>query len=113
MSQLALDWSAPEVKLNSTAPQERAPALQAACWRVLGRLVEGPATGAELEALAGRRFGARLSELRALIYWWAGESYRDPIPYPGSGSNPIYRLAPWAAEIAADLLDRRTRSVRT
>lgn len=58
--------AAPEVGLRSKAPREALPRLSGARLRVLDRLRIGPATNAELLAVGGFRYGARLHELRQI-----------------------------------------------
>lgn len=60
------------VRLNRTVEDRDVPRLTAAVRRLVDRLREGPATGDELEAIAGRRFSARLGEARdsGLIKGW-------------------------------------------
>jgi hypothetical protein len=112
-AQQLLDFSRPEIQTNPSlrdAPETRLRTLQAACWRCLARLVEGEARAHELEVLGGRRFGSRLNELRRYLRQqlhgdsWAGS---DPIPYPGSGSDPLYHLLPQYLETARQALERR------
>lgn len=120
MTQLALALDptpASEPRLNPTAPADRRTTLQAACWRALERLAEGPATADELRRVAGWRFGARLGELRPWLAWAAGRApylavhrkdrARNPIPEPDGTANPVYRLSPWGIVAARGLLQRR------
>ena len=92
----------PALKLTPTIARHAAGKFQRACWRCLDRLERGPAFGNELEALAGRRFGARLGQLRPYLRALCGFNPSDktmkPIlcSDPKDGTDPVYMLAVWA-----------------
>ena len=91
----------PVLVLNPTAPKERKLHLQAACWRVLSRLEQGPATARELLDVGGFRYAARVDELRRYLRALCGYPVDDrsvnPILCSRPGhANPTFMLAGWA-----------------
>ena len=104
----------PALVLNPTAPKERKLKMQRAGYLILDRLVQGPATTAELMALIGSPcYGRRVDELRrylrVLCGYNAGEKSTNPILcLRPSSSNPTWMLADWA-EPEARTANRRRR----
>lgn len=124
--QLPLDLNPAPVSLPRLNPStdpatpERKMQLQAACWRALELLLQGPADAVALRSVAGWRYGARLNELRPWIAWKAGRApylavfqgdpERNPIACDrASESNPVYVLAAWAVGPGRALLEQRPK----
>lgn len=123
MSQLPLALPVvPTIPLNSTAPRERAPRLQEACWLALRRLCfGGEVPASDFDALSGRRTAARIGELRPVLANRAGRSYAPGVDKPGSDADPIpcredkatgaawYTLRPWAIDAAQAMIEEKYR----
>lgn len=123
---LPLDLT-PAPVLNVTAPVERKKELTGKafeCLRLLAVDAINGMTGVDgyiLENFAGRRFGARLGELRPFLATLAGREFvplrkgRPSINNPvaveiGAGGDGIYRLEPWAVEVAREAVMAYDRS---
>jgi hypothetical protein len=82
--QEVFDFSPPVVALSSLDARKPKPAIRKklgrAALNILGRLQEGPASWRDLQAVGGRRFSARLHEIRD-----AGHVIIGPEPLPERG----------------------------
>ena len=122
--QSVLDFTPPAVPvpaLNATAPRERSRELGEKHFALLATLLPGAhgaheVSGNDLEAIGGRRFGARLGELRPHLATVAGREFVPMRRGHAPVNNPIlcrevratgaswYWLDPWAIEPASTAL---------
>lgn len=110
-------------KLNRTVEARDKKRLCKACFRILEAFLTIPEVlpaefaGSELEKIAGRRFGARLNELRYFLKRESGRGeyvpardYSDfdanafPRPWRRVANDPLYEMAKWARPAAAAAL---------